>query len=270
MSRSAADATRFTATGPYVSSKAATTSATPYKLPGFMAKKQGSGPSSSGPGGKEETPKQKVERLRAEARAARIAASTSRVDTFIEKGRGIANRAHKAMIYTLIAASGVCGALTIYSVVSLTMYNRRQRELWLEKQLQTLQDARLAYANGTATDEQLEVLRQERIGELEKEAKEKEKEQKPWNKFKQYIFGGLKIDEVPEESSTVNDGKLGVIEALNAKKAEDSKLAENASTAAAPATHPIQPGQLDVLAENAESVAKQSARSWKSWFTGRS
>lgn len=103
MSRSAADATRFTATGPYVSSKA---SATPYKLPGFMAKKQSAGPSSSGPGGKDETPKQRVERLRAEARAARLAASTSRVDTIIEKGRNIANRVHKVVIYGLIAASG--------------------------------------------------------------------------------------------------------------------------------------------------------------------
>ncbi|KAL1885799.1 hypothetical protein Plec18167_001294 [Paecilomyces lecythidis] len=268
MSRSAADATRFTATGPYVNSKAATASATPYKLPEFMAKKKGSGPSSSGPGGKEETPKQRVERLRAEARAARIAASTSRVDTFIERGRGIANKAHKAMIYTLIAASGVCGVLTIYSVVSLTMYNRRQRELWLEKQLQCLQDARLAYANGTATDEQLEILRKEKIGELEKEAKEKEKAERPWNKFKQYVFGGLKTDEVPE-GSAASDGNLGVIEALNAKKVEDAKLAESAATTATPATTPNQPGQLDVLAENAESVAKQSARSWKSWFTGR-
>lgn len=30
-----------------------------------------------------------------------------------------------------------------------------------------------------------------------------------------------------------------------------------------------QQGQLDSMAENAETAAKQSARSWKSWFFGR-
>jgi len=100
MSRSATDATRFTATGPYASSKSSLLSATPYKLPGSMTK-------SSPPPGKQETPKEKVERLRREARAARIAASTSRVDQMIETGRRIANKAHKAVIYTLIAASGM-------------------------------------------------------------------------------------------------------------------------------------------------------------------
>lgn len=152
------------------------------------------------------------------------------------------------------------------------MYNRRQRELWLERELQKLQDARLAFANGTATDEQLEILRQEKIGELEKAAREKEKEERPFNKFKRYLFGGLKTDEVPGEASTAiegsADGKLGVIEALNAKKLEDAKLAENTATTATPAPA-AQPGQLDVLAGNAEKAAKESARSWTSWFTGR-
>lgn len=106
MSRSAADATRFTATGPYVSSKTASPSAIPYRLP------PGSKPSNSSnkPASNqqpEETPRQKVERLRAQARAARLAQSTSRVDRMIEIGRNVANKAHKAMIYTLIAASGM-------------------------------------------------------------------------------------------------------------------------------------------------------------------
>ncbi|GAB1194047.1 hypothetical protein APSETT444_003286 [Aspergillus pseudonomiae] len=100
MSRSAADATRFTATGPYAHSKPG---AAPYKLPGFMANAQSQG---SGNGGRPETPKEKVERLRAQARAARMAQSTSRVDSLIDFGRRFANKAHKTMVYTLIAASG--------------------------------------------------------------------------------------------------------------------------------------------------------------------
>jgi len=53
-----------------------------------------------------EPPRQKVERLRAQARAARLAQSTSTFDRVIEVGRRVANRAHKAMVYTLIGASG--------------------------------------------------------------------------------------------------------------------------------------------------------------------
>ncbi|KAI5299820.1 formate dehydrogenase (NAD+), partial [Ascosphaera pollenicola] len=63
MSRSAADATRFTATGPHASAK--------IQDPTAQAS------SSSGPGTSSippnETPKQKVERLRAQARAQRMA-----------------------------------------------------------------------------------------------------------------------------------------------------------------------------------------------------
>jgi hypothetical protein len=103
MSRSAADATRFTATGPYASSKPG---GTPYKLPSFMAESKKS--TARGPGERPETPKEKVERLRAQARAARLAQSTTRVDQMIDVGRRFANKAHKVMVYSLITASGRC------------------------------------------------------------------------------------------------------------------------------------------------------------------
>lgn len=113
MSRSAADATRFTATGPYASSKS---EGKAYELPDFLkptekekppAPKPPKGPK-RGPDGQQETPKQKVERLRAQARAARMAQSSSGVDRWIEVGRRFANRAHKGMVYSLIVASGMC------------------------------------------------------------------------------------------------------------------------------------------------------------------
>lgn len=114
MSRSAADATRFTATGPYANSKSG---APAYKLPGFMNKpntnaNNGSNPSqgspSHGEGPPGETPKQKVERLRAQARAQRMAQSNSGFDRLLSAGREVANKAHKVTVYSLIAASGMC------------------------------------------------------------------------------------------------------------------------------------------------------------------
>ncbi|KAL4780952.1 cytochrome oxidase c assembly-domain-containing protein [Aspergillus varians] len=260
MSRSAADATRFTATGPYASSKP---SAAPYKLPGFLANSD-SKSQNNGPGGnRQETPKEKVERLRAQARAARIAQSSSRTDQMVDFGRRFANKAHKTMVYTLITASGICGALTVYSMISLTLYNRRQRALWIEKELKTLQDAQTAQMSGTATSEQLELLKKEKIGEIYKQKKDEEKAQRPFNKFKSYLLGGLKNEETPSPKAaavSVESDKPGVLAALNAAESKPSQASSSS---------PSPPGQLDVLAENAEAAAKQTTRSWTSWLTGR-
>jgi phage terminase small subunit len=149
------------------------------------------------------------------------------------------------------------------------MYNRRQKVLWVEKEMQKLQDAKAAYASGSATPEQLELIKNEEIGEIMKRKKEEAKAQRPWNRAKEYLFGGLKQDETPSDVSSKVDGaadnKVGVLEALSAKAAEDYKLRTAAETAPVPA----QPGQLDILAENVETAAKQSTQSWKSWFFGR-
>lgn len=109
MSRSAADATRFTATGPYANARP---HGPAYKLPSFMKNTTAQSTPGGAPGqhpgpGQEETPRQKVERLRAQARAARVAQGSSRVDRVIDVGREVANRAHKVMVYSLIAASGI-------------------------------------------------------------------------------------------------------------------------------------------------------------------
>ncbi|KAE8349249.1 cytochrome oxidase c assembly-domain-containing protein [Aspergillus coremiiformis] len=252
MSRSAADATRFTATGPYAHSK---DGSAPYKLPGFMQTPKPK------PGGRQETPKQKVERLRAQVKATRKAQSFSRIDAIIDMGRRVADKAHRITVYTLITASGIGGVLTVYSLISMTLYNRRQRALWIEKELQRLQDAKTAFAGGRATEEQLELLRNERIGEIYQQKKEEERAQRPWNKFKRYLLEGLGSEEAGAKSGTVKN-QPGVLEALNAKALEEANA--RAAQAAVP-----RPGQLDSLAENAESAVKQTMRSWMSWLTGR-
>lgn len=153
--------------------------------------------------------------------------------------------------------------LTVYSMVSLTLYNRRQRVLWIEKELQTLHDAQAAFVSGTATSEQLELLKKEKIGEIVKQKREAEKAERPWNKFKTYLLGGLKNDDAASPEATavnVESNKPGVIDALSTA---EPQLGQASSSA------PSGPGQLDALAENAEAAAKQTTRSWKSWFTGR-
>lgn len=149
-------------------------------------------------------------------------------------------------------------------MVSLTLYNRRQRTLWIERELQTLQDAKTAHANGAATPEQLELLRNEQIGEIMKQKKEEAKKERPLNKLKEYLFGGLKTDEVAPTSTPAEGSKPEVLKALDAKAAQDAAQATpSGPTGATPS------GQLDALAQNAEDATKQTARSWKSWLTGR-
>src|SRR5438552_3404633 len=125
----------------------------------------------------------------------------------------------------MICISGVCGALTIYSAISLTLYSRRQKVLWVERQLQILDEAQIAYANGTANEEQLEIVRNEQIGEIEKRIREEAKEKRLWNRTKRYLFSGLKEEEAatvaagPSSSSTPSSpDKIRVLDALDAKK----------------------------------------------------
>lgn len=121
MSRSAADATRFTATGPYAHSKTGGAN----QASDFGKKKSSvkSSPKQLGPNGQPETPKEKVERLRAQARAARkTQAAGSSADRWIESGRKFANKAHKGMVYSLIAASGTFPALWDMSKILATQH----------------------------------------------------------------------------------------------------------------------------------------------------
>lgn len=181
----------------------------------------------------------------------------------------------------MIFNSGICGALTVYSIISLSIYNRRQKLLWLDRELEKLQNARQAYVNGTATDEQLEILRNEKIGEIEKRIREEAKEKQWWNRAKRYLLSGLKQEEkaavgagadgLGSTSSSAPD-RIGVIDALNAKKIEDAFAKSSPSSSPSSTsvtTASSSPGSLDRLAENAESAAKQTARSWSSWVWGR-
>jgi hypothetical protein len=161
---------------------------------------------------------------------------------------------------------GVCGVLTVYSMISLTLYNRRQRTLWIEKELETLRQAEIAHANGTATTEQEELLKKEKIGEIIKQKRAEDKAQKPWAKAKRFLYEKLNMEDtgasaapaLAVEGAGQNQGS--VMEAVQAKQAMDAASAKTGA--------PL-PGQLDVMAENVEQVAKSTTKSWTSWVTGR-
>ncbi|OJD23899.1 hypothetical protein ACJ73_04747 [Blastomyces percursus] len=261
MSRSAADATRFTATGPYASSKPSVANSGTSRPMGA-----GSGSSAttgSGSGGKQETPKQKVERLRAQARAARYAKAFTPMDRVMSKGRVWADRAHKVTVYTLITASGLAAALTIYSATSLILYNRRQKQLWIDKELDKLLEAKKAYVAGNPTAEQLKLLEQEKQAEAEKRQKEELKKQTMFYKGKEWLFGGLKNEDGTSAELKGNDeianARPSVLEAVNASRVENAAHFEQGP-------NPGGPGQLEPKVDEASNEQKKG---WTSWVTGR-
>ncbi|KAL1956488.1 hypothetical protein VTO42DRAFT_7286 [Malbranchea cinnamomea] len=261
MSRSASDATRFTATGPHAYSKPSSSSSAIPKWSGLKTRSsQAARPSPGSP--RQETPKEKVERLRAEARAARIRSSSSFFDRALERGRTWADRLHRVTVLSLIAASGIAGALTIYSMSSLIMHNRQQRALWIDREMQRLMDARKAYVAGTATPEQLELLEKEKAAEEEKRRKEELKKQGYIYKARQWLFGGLKQEDgTPTDAAVpevVSVEKPGVLEAVSAKRAESSITPETLSKS--PSDEPQ---------DNGKQGDSGSKRSWTGWITGR-
>ena len=89
MPRTPADATRFTATGPHVHSKSAASSTIDL----------------AGPPPPNETPAQKVVRLREAARRAKLGQETT-WDKVVSRGKVWADRAHKVTATGLIVLSG--------------------------------------------------------------------------------------------------------------------------------------------------------------------
>ncbi|KAI5782634.1 hypothetical protein EDC01DRAFT_664348 [Geopyxis carbonaria] len=94
MPRSVADATRFTPTGPHAS----------------------------------ETPQQRVARLRSAAREAKATREAGTLmDRIVERGRYVADKAHRITALTLIGATVVAGGITVFAITDLMLHNRRKR-----------------------------------------------------------------------------------------------------------------------------------------------
>lgn len=165
---------------------------------------------------------------------------------------------------------GVAGILTIYSLTSLVIYNRRQKTLWVDRELQRLVDAKKAYVAGNPSDEQLELLQKEKVVEDAHRKKEELKKQTYFYKAKETIFGGLSKDEGADGEEkglglgAVGGERPGVMEAVNAKRMEDEAATAAASNEKQMATHPV--GNADASGGKTEPEAKKS---WSNWILRR-
>ncbi|KAL8756961.1 MAG: hypothetical protein Q9184_004336 [Pyrenodesmia sp. 2 TL-2023] len=300
MSRTVADATRFTATSPHAYSRPSSIlrSANPSFSPSSSSVSDSSPtsqrppPSSINPNPQpptppqHETPQQKVARLRA-LRAA-------------EKLKPLS-------LWERTVLRVVAGVITAFSLTDMLIYNRNQRTLFYATQAaiytQTLQRAIAAQAeNRPLTDEETQVLNREKAV-LQAEAAKEKRQSLPWT---QRLFGSREAEVVEEQNGerkkiwgnaevegreslvdiVKEEGVQGVVkpvgevvaqsrvmQALQEKKGEGKGQLEEVRAIdepTAPVAENSTDGQLDRMAEEAVEKGKQGVDKakggWSSWF----
>ncbi|KAK5169663.1 uncharacterized protein LTR77_005641 [Saxophila tyrrhenica] len=190
MARSSTDATRFTATGPYASSS-----------PSFSSNPQQPTNQihlSPGPAPANETPQQKISRLRAAAAAAKASSlKETPFDRTVRIGRAWADRAHRATAYGLIGLTVVSAMVFGAGAADMIIHNRRRRNEFMAEQraksAKELGEAKLALDAGRATEDQVLLINRERAAMEAEEAKRS----RPgvFKRTTGWLFGGLSTEE---------------------------------------------------------------------------
>ncbi|KEQ80540.1 hypothetical protein M438DRAFT_281600 [Aureobasidium pullulans EXF-150] len=257
MARSASDATRFTATTPYASAKPqGQFTPSPVQM-GHAA-----------PSG--ETPQQKIARLRAAASRARTG-KESTFDSVVRVGRRWADRAHRLTAYSLIGLTVISGVTASFAIGDMLMHNRRKRNEWLADQQAKHQvkinEARVAFNQGLADEDQILLLNQERTkveaAELQKNrpgmisrifsSAPKEEQQ----------GGNLEVQHTATAAKEkVKD--LGIVKAVE-DKVEEHKW-QKPQTVGAEA---VIGGPLDKEAAASVLAVQEKSKSWTNWLLRR-
>ncbi|MCJ1392175.1 hypothetical protein MMC18_005042 [Xylographa bjoerkii] len=299
MSRSAVDATRFTATSPHAYSKpstlrsAASNTFSPSSYPRSQALPRNAkhqSPPPGAPGGKpsvSETAAQKVARLRA-AHAMQKEAQISSWDRVVVRGRVIADAAHRFTALGLIGLTVLAGGVATFALGDMIVYNRRKRKSFFAEQHmlleQRLAEARQAAANGTADDDQMLLINRERAAEEAEEARKARKG--PLNALTGlFSTKGLKeedrgsgLDVLGEEGLRKMSEENSIIEPAGEARMQDQEVPRGGILQAVDEKRRegeqklvekgVKGGPLDQMAEQATEAAK-SKGGWTSWVTSK-
>jgi hypothetical protein len=267
MPRSPSEATRFTSNGPPNVAPIAPTSA------GSQI--------NFGQAPPNESPQQKISRLRAAAANAKRGKETG-FDTAVRVGRVWADRAHKVTAISLIGLTVVAGVVATAGITDMLMHNRRRRNEWLaEKKAQSaaeLLEARKAQSTGRITEDQMLLINRERV----RAAAEEEKKNEPgmFKRAGSYLFGGLEKEEqkggklgaaaarAEEAVHPIKEKILGQDEDPGVLKSVEQKL-DSHRREGEKVVELVKPfgGPLDRQAQAAANAV--TGKSWTSWLTGR-
>ena len=267
MARTPADATRFTATGPYASSSPSFTPS-----PGSQIQFGASAPAN-------ETPQAKIARLRAAAELSKRRHETGYEKT-VRIGRIAADRAHRYTAMGLIGLTVLIGMVATAGISDMVLHNRRRRNEWLaEKRVEEAREvavARQSMEQGTATEDQILLINRERAKSEAAEAKKN----RPgiFKRSTGWLFGGLSTEEktggrlgaevqaqavVPREEVLGEREDRGVLQAVQVKVEENRRSQEKVA-------EPFRPhgGPLDMEAQRTVNAAIDVQKSWTSWLRG--
>ncbi|EKD15957.1 uncharacterized protein L3040_003185 [Drepanopeziza brunnea f. sp. 'multigermtubi'] len=281
MPQSATDATRFTSTTPHATAKQPFR---PSNSPPRNMPPRKPAPNTAPTG---ETPQEKVRRLRAAADRARNAQITT-VDKMIIRGRVWADRAHKVVTLSLVAATFVAGGLVVYALGDMMIYNRRKRAQFFEEQkaihANAIFNAKRAIASGTATEEDIKFIKreEEHAAKLEEIARAKAEKKGIFKKSKEWLFSGLKKEEegddvgtserrlgyesLSEEDDTLGERESSIVRALEEKKMDIADKARDAF--AQERENQRTGGPLDRVGTKANGDEQPKSGGWTS-FLGR-
>ncbi|KAL8658560.1 MAG: hypothetical protein Q9202_007527 [Teloschistes flavicans] len=242
MSRTVADATRFTATAPHAYSKpsqilrsANTFSASPNtpsssasatSIPSHLRQPPIPNPKMPNAPPRPETPKQKVERIRAERMAQKLNSLTL-WDRTVIRGRIWADRAHRITLYFLLTFSVLCFAVGGFATVDMILYNRRQKRLFYAVQTSIYNETLMAAieaekAGRELTEDERGAINRERMV-LKAEQEKADRSRRRWEMLgvgsvregvKRFFVGGLGMgDEEQEEGREVGEGTMAAVTA---------------------------------------------------------
>ncbi|KAF2431264.1 hypothetical protein EJ08DRAFT_611127 [Tothia fuscella] len=268
------DPTLFTQTGPHASAKPMPPRGTTIPI--------------GGPAPPNETPQQKVARLREAARRSKIA-QESTWDKVVMRGRVVADFAHRATTLSLIGFTAVAGVVVAISLGDMMVHNRRKRNEWFNVQQELhrrdLEAANLALAAGTANEDQMLLINRERA--REEAEREKLAKKGVFARAKDALFQGMDKEEVPggtlgvvpvasRESRQGNTGE-GVLKAVEdtvrqgKEKLREEKERLSTATEAWDSKHarPVVGGQLDQMGEKTAIAVSGSTKSWTDWALRR-
>ncbi|ORY14752.1 cytochrome oxidase c assembly-domain-containing protein [Clohesyomyces aquaticus] len=255
--KTARDATRFTPTGVWAHTKPGGRSTTLQ----FAE-----------PAPKNETPQQKVKRLREAANKAKLAQVTN-WDVAYLYGRNFADAAHRLTVYGIIFATGCFGVLAVFSIGDMIVYNRRKRAIFFEQQekeqARILAIARTAVLEGHATPAQAALV--EGIREEEEAMAQKKAERGVSSRLLWWLHGEWNEDKKLKEErqktflelqreQAAKDQGLGITQAVQNARA-------NGSGQPAVGAAGVVGGPLDQEAAKTAEVAKKG---WLGWAFGGS
>ncbi|KAJ4349839.1 uncharacterized protein N0V89_008458 [Didymosphaeria variabile] len=260
MSKSPRDSTRFTATGVWAHTK-----------PGGRATTL----QFADPAPKNETPQQKVKRLREAANRAKMAQVT-KWDYAYLYGRMAADAAHRFTVYGIIFATGCIGVLAVFSIGDMVVYNRRKRAIFFEdqerEQAKILGLARNSVAEGTATPAQIALV--EGIAEEERLMEIKKAERKLPSRMLWWLHGDWNEDKALKEQRRLAVEDFQKKESESTSQTSVTQAVQAAQQARFDSTQPTVGGPLDQQAAKATAFAENTAKGvssgWFGWILGGS